>query len=407
MLKSYRPLFSIPHLPGLFIWSLIARLQVAGLPIAITFLVADWTGSYALAGLVSGALTVGTALAGPIRGRMADRGRADRIMVVCGVVYSGGLLLITLLPAALWWISLPLSLVTGLFLPPAGQIGRALWPRLTSGQNRKAMYSMEATFQEVLFVVGPVLTAAVVGLSGGRAALVMLAVISLIGALGFAMMLRVAGLTRTPAVETGANEGARRSLLTIGPLALLVVVCMMLVGGLAAVDLVIVAWARELGTPGYAGALAAIWALGSLVGGLVAGGLPGAPRVSRRAFAAAAGVALLIPLLPPILELPTPWLIAPMLFVAGLAVAPTLAAVTERLGDVAPDNRRAEAFGWMNTGVTTGVAIAAPMTGWLIDLGGIAAGVAGGVALSLSAAVLTLWVPGARPQPTTVPTPVG
>ncbi|TDQ48757.1 MFS transporter [Actinorugispora endophytica] len=401
MLKSYRPLFSIPHLPNLFVWSLAARLQVAGLPIGVTFLVADWTGSYALAGVVTATLTVGTAVAGPLRGRMADRGRVDRLVAVCGLVYSAGLLALALLPGSLWWAAVPLTLVTGLFMPPANQVGRALWPRLTSGPDRTTMYAAEATFQELLFVVGPLMAAAAVGWGGGRAAVLLMGATSLVGALGFAAAIRRAGVAAAP-VPTGGGRAARgrRSLLLRPELTVLIAVCTLLVGGLAAVDLVIVAWARELGSPGHAGGLAAVWALGSLVGGLVAGGLHGTPRIPRRAFSAAFGTALLIPLLPPLTELPTPWLLSPVLFAAGLAIAPTLAAVTERLGDAAPEDRRAEAFGWMSTGITTGVALSAPLTGWLVDAGGVASAVAGGAVLILAAAVLTLRVPQPGPHGT-------
>lgn len=401
MLKSYRPLFSIPHLPSLFVWSLVARFQVAGLPIGVTFLVADWTGSYALAGVVSGALTVGTAVAGPLRGRMADRGRTDRLMVMCGLIYNAGLLALALLPGSLWWAAIPLALVTGLFMPPASQIGRSLWPRLMSGPLRTTMYAAEATFQELVFVLGPLLAAAAVGVGGGRAAVLLMAAISLTGSLSFAAAIRRAGVADAPAPAHGAQAPPerRRSLILQPMLTLLVSVCMLLVAGLAAMDLVIVAWARELGAPGYAGVLAAVWSLGSLVGGLVVGGLQGTPRISRRAFAAALGVALLVPLLPPLTELPTPWLISPVLFVAGLAIAPTLAAATERLSDTAPRERHGEAFGWMNTGVTTGVAFSAPLTGWLVDMGGVAAGAAGGAALIAAAAALTLGVPRHRYSP--------
>ncbi|WP_046469509.1 hypothetical protein [Allosalinactinospora lopnorensis] len=52
--------------------------------------------------------------------------------------------------------------------------------------------------------------------------------------------------------------------------------------------------------PGYVIVLAAIWALGSLVGRIVAGTLPGTHRPLQRAFAAALGMGLLVPLLPPV-----------------------------------------------------------------------------------------------------------
>ncbi|GAB3213953.1 MFS transporter [Marinactinospora endophytica] len=396
MLKSYHRVFEVPHLASLLTWSLLARLHVAGLPIAVTFLVAGWTGSYALAGVVSGALTIGSALAGPIRGRMADRGGTDRLMLVSGVVYAVGLSLLVVLPASWWWASVPLALVTGVFLPPANQIGRALWPRITTGQVRKSVYAAEATLQETLFIIGPLLAAGAVGFAGARAAVALLAAIALIGSIGFALALRRAGVTEADEQDGPAEKGPRRSLLTSPPLVLVLLMCLLMVGGLGSVDLVIVAWAREMGAPGNAGGLAAIWAAGSLVGGLVAGTLSGQARIPLRAFGAAAGITLLIPLLPPITHLSSPWMVSPVLFVAGLAIAPTLAAVMERLGDIAPPQRRAEAFGWMSTAITAGMSVASPVTGWLIDLGGIAAGVGGAAVLTFAAAALSLFL---RPLP--------
>lgn len=128
MVHPYRVLARTPHVVPLLLWSIAARMHFGGIPIAITFLVADWTGSYAWAGAVVGGLTLGTAVAGPLRGRMLDTGRADRVMVVSGVGYAVGLAAIAVLPAPLWWLSLPLALATGLFAPAANQLVRASWP---------------------------------------------------------------------------------------------------------------------------------------------------------------------------------------------------------------------------------------------------------------------------------------
>ena len=404
VLANYRRLFAVPHVMSLLAWSLIARFHTPGLMIAVTFLVQGWTGSYTLAGLVAGSFTLGMALVGPLRGRMADRGGGDRLVLVCGVVFTVGLTTLALLPASLWWLSIPLALGTGLFGTPANQIVRALWPRLTRGPERQAIYAAEATTQELLFVFSPILTAAVVAMAGPRYALLMLGLLGLAGAVGFALALRRAGVTGPASVEHATSDGSgtdettaarkvrRRSLLASPALCLVFVMCLLIVSGVVGMDLVIVAWANELNAPQYVMVLASVWALGSLVGGAVAGGLKGAPRLPLRAFGAAAGIALLVPFVPPINHLPTPLLITPLLFVSGLALAPTLAAVMGRLGDTAPSHRRAEAFGWMATAMSTGGAVAGPLTGALVDSNGIAGGVLGAVGLVTLAAVLTLFL---------------
>jgi MFS family permease len=401
VLANYRRLFAVPHVLPLLAWSLAARFYTPGLMIAVTFLVEGWTGSYTLAGLVAGAFTLGIALVGPLRGRMADRGGTDRLVLVCGVVFSVGLLGLVLLPAQLWWLSLPLALGTGLFGTPANQIVRALWPRLTRGPERQAIYAAEATSQELLFVFSPILTAGVVAFAGARWALVLLSVMALLGSVGFALGLRRAGVTG-PAPGEGdaeeASEGPRRSLLRSPALVALFLMCLLMVSGIMSVDLVIVAWANELGAPQYVMVLASVWALGSLVGGAIAGGLRGRPHLVRRCFGSALGVAVLVPFVPPVAQLPTPLLVTPLLFLSGMALAPTLAAVMGRLGDLAPARRRAEAFGWMSTALGVGGAVAGPLSGGLIDLMGIVGGVLGAAVLVLVSALLSLVVPGPRPE---------
>nr|WP_232524525.1 MFS transporter [Nocardiopsis gilva] len=402
MLQSYRRLFTLPHVSSLLVWSLASRLYMPGQPIAITFLVADWTGSYTKAGLILGLLILGTALVGPIRGRMADRGGADRMVLVCGIVYALGLSIIALLPARLWWAALPIALASGLFAPPANQIVRAMWPRLTTGRDLQAVYAAEATTQELLFVLGPMLAAGAVALANARAAVLLLAATALIGSLGFMAALRRAGVVdAVPRTEGAAAPvpGPRRSLLRSGWLLLFLPMMLLIVVGLIGVDLVMVAWANELSSPGLAMVLAAVWAAGSLVGGLVAGALPGSPHLSRRFFGAALGVVFLVPFFPPLTHLPTPLLILPALFVSGLAIAPTLAAAMGRLSDIAPPDRRAEAFGWMTTAQTTGSATTAPVMGALMDWGGVAAGAAGAAVAVVLAAVISPFIPTAAAAP--------
>lgn len=401
MLANYRRLFAVPHVLPLLAWSLAARFYMPGLMIAVTFLVEGWTGSYTLAGLVAGTFTLGMALVGPLRGRMADRGGTDRLVLVCGVVFSAGLLGLVLLPAQLWWLSLPLALGTGVFGSPANQIVRALWPRLTRGPERQAIYAAEATTQELLFVFSPIMTAGVVAFAGARWALVLLSVVALLGSVGFALGLRRAGVTGPAPVEEGAGEeprGPRRSLLRSPALVALFLMCLLMVSGIMGVDLVIVAWANELGAPQYVMVLASVWALGSLVGGAIAGALRGRPHLVRRCFGSALGVAVLVPFVPPVAQLPTPLLITPLLFLSGMALAPTLAAVMGRLGDLAPARRRAEAFGWMSTALGVGGAVAGPLSGGLIDLMGIAGGMLGAALLVLVSALLSLFVPEPRPE---------
>lgn len=395
----YRTLLRTPHVASLLIFAMIARTPMAGVPIAVTFLVAGWTGSYALAGAVVGGLTIGTAIAGPVRGRMVDRGRADRVMLVSAAVYATGLTVLAFLPGSLWWISIPLSLVTGLFAPPSNQIIRSVWPRILKGPARQTIYSVEGAVQEILFIAGPLIAAGMVAVASPRAALLTLAGIAIAGGVAFALSVRAAGVAEPAPTPNIPDAGRRRaSLLSQRPVLLIIGFFLLLVSGIGSVDLAIVAVARESGAAAWAGVLAAVWALGSLAGGLAVGAMTRSPGLRVRAAASAVGLMLLVPLMPPIVDLPLWWL-TPFLFLAGLGIAPTMGSCMSLLSELSPDERRGEAFGWLNTAGATGMAAAAPVTGALIDWGGVAAGFAGGAAMVVVAALFTIFLPRPNPPP--------
>jgi MFS family permease len=392
VLRPYRQLAAVPHLPSLLTWSLVGRLHMSGTPLAVSFLVAGWTGSYAIAGLVGGALALGQGVAGPLRGRAVDRSSAPRLLVAAGLVYGVGLGVLGVLPASAWPVAPGVALLVGLAMPPANQVSQAIWPRLVHGSAREAVYAVEATLQELLWIAGPVLAAWAVAAVDARFAVALCAAFATLGALGFAAALRRADLA-TPAVRHPRKGARQRSVLAAPGIPRMIVLWMCLIGAVLSVDMVVVAWARNQGMPQLAGVLGAVWATGSAVGGLVAGGLAGAPKLALRTAGLAGGLALLVPVLPPVLDPSSPWLVGAVLMVGGAAIAPTLAACNSRLGVLAPEYRRAEVAGWVAAAATAGSSMALPAAGALLDQVGPAASAAGAALLAAIAALLALRVP--------------
>lgn len=99
-------------------------------------------------------------------------------------------------------------------------------------------------------------------------------------------------------------------------------------------------------------------------------------------------MAALVPVLPPVLEPTSPVLIGLLLAVGGVFIAPTISAGNTRIGNLAPEGRTAEAFGWLATFTTTGNTIAAPIAGSLLDLYGPAAAAVGASVAMVVATVL-------------------
>ena len=392
MLTPYRRLAAVPHLVPVMLWALLGRLHMTCTAISITFLVADWTGSYAKAGLVVAAVVLGWGVGGPVRGRAADRGDPVRQLVITSTLYAGGMAVLAVLPAAAWPMAPVIAFATGIAVPATGPVGRAMYPRMTSGPTLRAAYTVEATLQELLFVVGPAAAALTVAAAGPRFALGLVSVLALAGGIGFALVLRRAGVHTGPLVApAGASKGR---LLAVPGLAAAIAASMLFVAAYTTVDLALVAWARDRGTPALAGALVAVWATGSLIGGFVSGGLPGlrAPRLWLRTLAVAVGMIGLTATLPPLNGLDSALLVGAVLLVGGTATSPAAAASNSIVGDLAPDHRRAEAFGWMATSRTSGGAIAAPIAGLLMDTRGPGAATAAAVVFAFASAGLAAFV---------------
>ncbi|MET1075132.1 MAG: MFS transporter [Umezawaea sp.] len=393
MLRPYRQLAGVPHLISVLIWSMVGRVHMTGTPLALSFLVAGWTGSYALAGVVGGALTLGLGVAGPVRGRAADRAPASRLLAVAGGLYGVGIALLGLLPTILppgaWPVAVVVAFLTGLCTPPVTQLTRASYPRMATGPVQQAVYTVEASLQEAMYIVGPMMAATLVAFASPRTAIWVCGVLAVAGTFGFLLALRRAGLDQ-PVPRTGAHSG--RSLLKDGGLVLTLIAAVCVVMPLVTTDMLIIAWARDLGRPAMAGVLTAVWGVGSVLGGLVVGGFGGRANFPLRMAMLTAGMAALIPVLPPVVVPSSPWLLGAVLVVGGLAIAPAIAANNARIGDLAPEGRKAEAFGWMSMASTAGAALALPTAGWLLDHIGPAAAAGSATAVALVGTVLATRV---------------
>src|SRR5688572_27070034 len=101
---------------------------IAGL--AILLFVQTSSGSFAVAGAVSGFYVLGLAMIAPLLGRMIDRLGPRPVLSVCAVIYPAALAGLTFLvlsrvhPA---WLAV-MALLAGASLPPVSACVRALYP---------------------------------------------------------------------------------------------------------------------------------------------------------------------------------------------------------------------------------------------------------------------------------------
>jgi MFS family permease len=339
-----------PGVPRLFGASLVGRIPAGALGLLLILRTRELGGSYALGGAAAGALAAGMALGAPLLGRTVDvRGQTGVLAAGAGLS-AGALLGLALLPAgAPGALVVALAGAAGLAHPPLSACLRALWPRLLPDPSRQhAAYALESAALEITYIVGPLVVVGVVASRSPALALGLCAALLGAGTLAFAAH----PVSRGWAPVTGVVRGRAGALRSPGVRTLLVAqACLGLSFG--AIEVSVVAFAEQGGAVSATGPLLAAWGLASLVGGLVAArrGAPADPV--RRLVALLAALAAADALL---LAAPGPAGLAPLLVVAGLAIAPLFAVVYGLAGDVARAGTATEAFTWLTTGIAVGLA---------------------------------------------------
>jgi MFS family permease len=371
---------SSPGALRLLAWSLVARLPLTMIGIGLLVHAQRLTGSFAVAGLVSGAYAVATGAGGPALGRLADR-RGQLAVLAPSVAATVALLgAAAALPAGVApGLLVALAAGIGLATPPLAACVRALLPGVVRDPaGAAAAYAVDAAAVELTWVAGPPLALSVGAAWSTGGALAVAAAVLAVGTVAFAAQPATRAWRPAPPAER-ARGGSLRA-----PGLRTLVVVLVGVGVLfGAVEVGVTAAARSLGTPSAAGPLVGLWGLGSLGGGVVAARRGG--RLDR-----AAALALVLALLGAghvalAAAAGSVVALAAGLLVAGAAIAPTLAIAYAIVERVAPRGTVTEAFAWLSTATAVGSAVGASVAGALADGAGPAAafllaGVAGGAA---------------------------
>jgi MFS family permease len=254
------------------------------------------------------------------------------------------------------------GLAAGFAIPPTSSVLRSMWPSLLREHQElvSAAYALDSVLIELIFVLGPLLTAAIATLLSPPAALVVSAASVIAGTVGFtalppARALRVdRDRPRAGLLGALASPGLRTLVLTSLPAGIGIGIC----------EVTLPAFSHDMGATATAGILLALWSIGSACGGLVYGALLHRPPLNRVHLMVTA--ALPVSLLP-MAAAPSVPVMALLVIPAGLFVAPLLATRNELVGWVAPKGSHTEAYTWPVTAFVGGIAIGSALAGALVE----------------------------------------
>jgi MFS family permease len=347
-------------------------------------MVSQLTGSYGLAGAVAAAALLGEAFAAPRLGRLVDRYGQRRTLLVCLGVHSAGTLALVVSAqfAAPSWVLLATAALSGAAALQVGSLVRARWSALVGGSPAlEAAFALESTLDELIFVMGPALvTALALGVAPG-AGLFGALLFTIVGSLALALQRRT---EPAPADVRDRSGGS-----TIGTPGLRVLVGTFVAAGaiFGTLDVAMVAFAGEVGSPAAAGPLLALVAGGSLLAGLAYGTRGWRWPLDKRFVAS---VIVLCAGTVPLALAPSVALMAPAATLAGVAIAPTLIAGFTLVQKLVPSEALTEGLNWTITALGAGAAVGACTAGLIADSAGgriafLVAVVAGGTAVIMAA----------------------
>jgi MFS family permease len=390
-LNAYRQLLADPRARAFTVAGLVARLPLSMTGIGIVLLVSLTSGSFGRAGLVTAVGTITGAIAAPLWGRAIDQVGQARVLVTATAVNSASmtLLIISVLQDWLFALSLLAAVGVGVGFSSAGSCVRARWShRLKESPLLNTAFAVEAVLDEVVFIVGPVLVTLLATTWHPALGVAVSAALGLIGALALAGQRD----TQPPVQPRSSREPRTR--MPVGTLLAVSAACFALGGVFGGMEVAVVAFAQEADILGLTGVILMCWAAGSLLAGVVTGTIAWRASPARRFRISSIALALsLVPL--PFVDQPI--VIAGLLAISGMAIAPTLiASVAVTQGAVLP-NRLTEALGWTSTGLAGGVAAGAAGVGWLIDYSDSTAGFWGVVGFGLLLIVTAVFVRSSQP----------
>ena len=367
----------------------LARLPMSMVGIGAVLMVQGLYDSYAMAGRVAAVLGLAQAFLAPQLARWVDR-RGQRTVLLPALVVSviglGGLVTAAVLGAP-EWVLWPFAVLAGGSQGSYGSMVRARWNHALDDPRRlHTAYSLESSIDELVYIVGPVLATTLATAVAAPSALVLAGVAALVGGLLFLVQRG----TEPPVVAPDAEVRHRAVVLIPGmPVMVLVFVAMGMIFG--SMEVTTVAFAEELGSKGMSGVVLAVFALGSMLAGLAYGARHFTSPASRRFVI---GMAALGPGVSLYLLAQSLWVLAIAMFVAGLAIAPTVITGNGLVQDMVGKHQLTEALTWVGTSIGIGASLGASIAGARVDDAGAAAGFLVTVGAGWFATLLTLAASG-------------
>ncbi|MFJ8248500.1 MFS transporter [Streptomyces sp. NPDC094466] len=360
---TYSAVLGSPYVARLLGGTLTGRLPNGMAPVAILLWATASGSSIAFGGLLSALYGLAAALAQPVKGRLMDRHGQSAVHLPAALLNSALLLALPLAgPYGGPGLAAALVVGGGLTAPPLEAGLRALWPSvLPDPRLRHAALALDTGTQGLLYIVGPLLVAALASAYNPAVALAVTAALGLVGTAAVAL----SPPSRRWRPERSEDQDAAPVRRLATPAVALLFVSLTGIGfAIGAMNVWSIAMAEHHHHDMLAGSLPAAFSVGSFVGGLIYGRRTWSGTATTRLVVATA--AFLGGWLP-LLALPAPYAATAAVAVPGAALTIVVACAYVTTDALVPTGRTTEAYAWLILSIGAGQAAGTALAGRLAE----------------------------------------
>ena len=321
---------------------LVLRMPMSMVGLSTILMVRAEYGNYTLAGAVSAVNIIVMALCAPILARRVDRHGQLRVMGpawTISVLSMSALVAAVFMHAPAWTLFIPAALAGATWGAP-GALVRSRWSTILHkpGQLTTA-YALESAVDEFVYIVGPVLST-VLGTAVHPATGLIISII--------------------PHDPNAPRESVIRK-----PVVLVMAATYIGMGmTFGAMEVSMVSFTEELGTPALGGILLALFSIGSLTAALVYGARTWRRPTWQLFVIGVIAMAIGMSFFPVAFNI---WTMAAVILITGLTCAPTMTNVNVIIQKSVSPAKLTEGLTWMSTSINLGTSLGTAVAGPAID----------------------------------------
>jgi MFS family permease len=364
LFKTYSELFKTPGAKRIASAGFIARLPIAMDALAIILFVQSVDGRYAIAGSLTAVAALVTVISSPLWSKAADH-------------FGQRIVLSTAIPIRIFAIITFISLVmngapvwswfAAIFLAESasvsiGSMTRRRWAHVLGGNKKDVLstsYTFESLLDEFIYILGPVITTAVVAAIAPSAGLILGVLFLLVG-----VPLLISHRNSDPGVEHRHVGTKPKSVFRNQKLQAVAIPLTIAGGAFSAVNICVVAFSEERGAKSISGVLLGIWAVGGAVSALINGSITWKISHGARYVGYMVGMALVSLSFPFINNF---YVLGLALFLQGLCIAPLLPNGLSLVTDSVSPSQMTQAITLATAGIPLTGSLSSFLSGVVID----------------------------------------